>query len=62
MDVPGIPEDRAFYVQLNKDTPDFIEKYGIKPNPVTDRGGLADILAGFDDMKVSRMPRRWKYR
>ncbi|KAI5451211.1 Zinc-binding oxidoreductase alcohol dehydrogenase [Naganishia albida] len=50
--VEGIPEDREFYAKLCKDTPSFIEEYGIRPNPIRDmEGGLKGIFKGFDLMK-----------
>jgi hypothetical protein len=50
--VEGIPADREFYAKLSKDTPTFIEEYGIRPNPIKDMaGGLKGILEGFALMK-----------
>jgi threonine dehydrogenase-like Zn-dependent dehydrogenase len=54
--VPASPEDRAFYVKLNKDLPVFFEKFGLKPNPITDMpGGLEGIQAGFEVMKSGKV-------
>jgi hypothetical protein len=49
---PQVPGDREFMVELCKRTPDLITKLGIKSNPVTVRGSLDDVLAGWEDMKV----------
>ncbi|KAI5451117.1 Zinc-binding oxidoreductase alcohol dehydrogenase [Naganishia albida] len=54
--VPAVPSDREFYVKLNKDTPDFVQKYNIKPNPITDMdGGINGILEGFEVMKSGKV-------
>lgn len=54
--VPASPSDRAFYVKLNKDLPVFLEKFGLKPNPITDMpGGLAGIPDGFELMKSGKV-------
>ncbi|KAJ9094733.1 hypothetical protein QFC21_005891 [Naganishia friedmannii] len=54
--VPAIPSDREFYVKLCKDTPDFIQKYNIRPNPIKDmNGGLEHILEGFEFMKSGKV-------
>lgn len=51
--VPAKPEDREFGVEINQRTPELIEKYGIRPNPIVIRGGLEDIKEGFAEMRVS---------
>ncbi|KAJ9098663.1 hypothetical protein QFC21_004311 [Naganishia friedmannii] len=55
--VPANPDDRAFYVKLNKDMPTLIEKFGLKPNPITDMAnglhGLNDGFAMLQSGKVS---------
>ncbi|KAJ9105049.1 hypothetical protein QFC19_003681 [Naganishia cerealis] len=54
--IPEVPSDREFYVKLCKDTPDFIQKYHIRPNPITDmEGGLEGILYGFEHMKEGKV-------
>jgi hypothetical protein len=49
-DLPAIPQHKEFYQNLLKQVPDFVTKYGIKPNPITDRGSLDDVLSGFKEM------------
>ncbi|KAJ9122536.1 hypothetical protein QFC22_001965 [Naganishia vaughanmartiniae] len=55
--VPANPDDRAFYVKLNKDIPTLIGKFGLKPNPITDMAnglqGLNDGFAMLQSGKVS---------
>jgi NADPH:quinone reductase-like Zn-dependent oxidoreductase len=54
--VEGVPEDREFYAKLSKDTPTFIEEYGIRPNPIIDMGGgLPGIFKGFELMKSGKV-------
>ncbi|GHJ90106.1 hypothetical protein NliqN6_6508 [Naganishia liquefaciens] len=54
--VEGIPSDREFYAKLSKDTPTFIEEYGIRPNPIKDmHGGLKGIFEGFELMKQGKV-------
>ena len=50
---PAEPKDRAFGAEVHRRTAEYIEKYGLKGNPITLRGGLGDVPAGFEDMKVS---------
>ncbi|KAJ9115877.1 hypothetical protein QFC22_005019 [Naganishia vaughanmartiniae] len=54
--IEGIPADKEFYAKLSKDTPAFIEEYGIRPNPITDMpGGLGGLLKGFDYMASGKV-------
>jgi threonine dehydrogenase-like Zn-dependent dehydrogenase len=54
--IEGIPSDREFYAKLSKDTPAFIEEYGIRPNPITDMpGGLGGLLKGFEFMASGKV-------
>ncbi|WWC92305.1 uncharacterized protein L201_007259 [Kwoniella dendrophila CBS 6074] len=53
--LPVVKEDREFGVEFYKRTPEFIEKYGLKPNPVAVKGGLDDILQGMADMKAGKV-------
>lgn len=54
--IPASPSDRAFYVKLNKDLPVFFEKFGLKPNPITDvPGGLDDIQDGMELLKSGKV-------
>jgi len=54
--VPAIPSDREFYVKLNKDTPDFVQQYNIRPNPITDMdGGLDGLTQGFELLKSGKV-------
>jgi len=50
---PASKEDRAFGVEVCKRTPELIEKYGIRSNPIVIKGGLDAINDGFEEMKVS---------
>jgi hypothetical protein len=48
-----MPGDRAFYVDMLSKTPEIFKQFNIKTNPLDVRqGGLDDIQAGFDEMKV----------
>nr|XP_019013228.1 uncharacterized protein I206_01293 [Kwoniella pini CBS 10737]OCF52009.1 hypothetical protein I206_01293 [Kwoniella pini CBS 10737] len=51
--IPALPADRAFGAKFYAATPEFITKYGIKPNPIALRGGLDTITSGFEELKVS---------
>ncbi|WVQ77954.1 hypothetical protein IAT38_000034 [Cryptococcus sp. DSM 104549] len=53
--LPFSAHDRALGVELNQITPEMITKYGIKPNPVVIRGGLDDVIQGFEDQKAGKV-------
>lgn len=53
--IPGPKSYRDFHVEICKHTPELITKYGVKPNPVTIRGGLEDVTAGWEDMKNKKV-------
>ncbi|WWC90093.1 uncharacterized protein L201_005026 [Kwoniella dendrophila CBS 6074] len=54
--IPANLEDRKFGEKVFEKTPEFIEKYGIKPNPIQVRqGGLTDVDAGFKEMKEGKV-------
>ncbi|KAJ9094128.1 hypothetical protein QFC19_008080 [Naganishia cerealis] len=55
--VPASPSDRAFYAKLNHDIPTLIEKFGLKPNPITDmQNGLQGIVdEGFGLMQSGKV-------
>ncbi|WVQ77952.1 hypothetical protein IAT38_000032 [Cryptococcus sp. DSM 104549] len=58
-----IPHDRAFGSEVNRVTPDMITKYGIRPNPVVVKGGLDDVLEGFEDQKAGKVSgKKYVYR
>lgn len=48
MDVPAIPEDRAYYVELNKVTPEQLTSGPRwRPNPLIEGSGLDGVLEGL---------------
>lgn len=51
--IPAKPEDRAWYLELVKLTPDMLDQYRIRPNPVDVRQGLESILQGIAEILVS---------
>ncbi|OCF71937.1 enoyl reductase [Kwoniella mangroviensis CBS 8886] len=54
--IPAKPEDRKFGEEVFAKTPEFITKYGIKPNPIDLRsGGLNDVSNGFKEMKDGKV-------
>ncbi|WVQ77953.1 hypothetical protein IAT38_000033 [Cryptococcus sp. DSM 104549] len=55
MIIPYIAHDRAFGAEVNRVTPDMITKYGIKANPVVIRGGLDDVLKGFENQRAGKV-------
>lgn len=52
---PAKPEDRAFFVDACKRTPDLITSHNLKANPVDNKGGLDDVLDGYQDMKNKKV-------
>ena len=51
--LPASPEDKAWFIEFVKASPELITKYGIKGNPVEVRQGLDSVLPGLAELKVS---------
>ncbi len=47
VDLPEVPSDRAFYVELNKKSPSLITETPLKANPLDEGHGFEGILDGL---------------
>ncbi|WVQ98678.1 hypothetical protein IAU59_005809 [Kwoniella sp. CBS 9459] len=54
--IPAKPDDAVFGAKVYERTPEFFEKYNVKPNPVDLRtGGLDDVSDGLKFMKEGKV-------